>query len=767
MDMDTYGNDDQKLKAEIDWRDYWAVVLKRKWTIIPFALVVVATVTIGSFLKNPTYTAKGTLLIEKEPNILSFQDIFQIETYNDDYFQTQFKLLQSRALADDTIDRLKLFESEKFVGNIKNGSAIADKSDTQFRERLIDNFLRRLAVKPIAQTRLVEVNFKDRDPKFAADILNALFDSFIDMNIQKKYEATEQATEFLSNQIADVRAEIQEKEKKLGEYGAEKNIIALSDKETTIVEKLGELNRALTQAQLDRVNKETYYNEIRIASPDYIPEALANPLIQTLREDYARLTREYLMKSETFKPEYPEMQRLKAELDSAKESLTNETQNIIKGAYSDYQAAFKKEKSLEEVFNLQKQAAINLNSNAILYNSLKTEVENKKSLLESLLTRQSETGVSARLKGLRTSNIWIVDRAKPPLYPSSPKKKLNIALAMIVGLFGGLGLAFLFERLDDSVKSFQDVEKYAGLPSLGVVPAFSPNGIGKDRAKGAKAGGITIKLKEPHKKKKKVKNGQWLLDGGREEKNDGDIKEPPRRAEKTDVLGTPEPESIELIAHFAPKSSISENYRSIRTTLLLSAADAKLRYLVVTSPLPQEGKTVTISNLAVTFAQAGKRVLIVDSDLRKPRQHKIFGIKNLDGLTNYLSAQVDFKGLIKSTHIPDLYLINAGPVPPNPVELLSSEKMGATIDSLKEYFDYILFDSPPLLPVSDAVVLGPKIDGVILVAWGGKTNRDALKRAKEKLDLHQIKCAGVIINNISLDEHDYFYMKHYYHYYGT
>jgi succinoglycan biosynthesis transport protein ExoP len=365
--MDNYGSDKQTANGEFNLREYWAVILKRKWTIISFALIVFVVVTIGSFVIKPTYTAKGTLLIEKEPNILSFEDIFQIETFNDDYFQTQYKLLQSRALADDTIDRLKLYENEKFVGNIKQEGVVPDQSGTKFREKLLDHFLDRLGVKPIRQTRLVEVSFEDHDPKFAADILNALFDSFIDMNIQKKFLATEQATEFLTNQIDSVRAEIAEKEKKLGEYGAEKNIIALSDKETTIVEKLGELNRALTEAQIERVKKETYYNEIRITSPDYIPEALTNALIQGLREDYARLTREYMKKSETFLPDYPEMQRLKTELDSAKESLKNETQNLIKGAYSDYQAALKKEKSLEEVFNNQKQEAIQLNSNAIFY----------------------------------------------------------------------------------------------------------------------------------------------------------------------------------------------------------------------------------------------------------------------------------------------------------------------------------------------------------------------------------------------------------------
>ena len=763
--MANYRREDQRDNTKTELQDYLGIILKRKWTIVSFALVVLTTVAISSFLAKPTYTAKGTLLLEKEANILSFQDIFQIETFNDDYFQTQYKLLKSRTLANDTIDRLKLYENENFIGKPKKAGVLPDKSDTRFRENLINIFLSRLGIVPISETRLVEVYFSANDPQFAADALNALFDSFIDMNIQKKFQATEQATEFLSDQIASIRTDIEEKEIELGEYGAEKNIIALSDKETTIVEKLGQFNRALTEAQLDRVNKETYYNEIRVASPDYIPEGLTNPLIQKLREEYARLTREYLKQSETFKPEYPEMQRLKAELDSATESLKNETQNLIKGAYSDYQAALKREQSLERVFNKQKQEAIQLNSNAILYNSLKIEVENNKSLLDSLLKRQSETGLSARLKGLRTSNVWIVDRATAPLSPSSPKKKRNIALAMIIGLFGGLGLAFLLERFDNSVNNFQDVEKYAGVPSLGIVPTFSADGFKKSSAKAAKAGRVKLRVNELRTSKRESEANRWLLGGGREEKRGAGEPESARLAERKEAE-LPEARSIELITHFSPKSNISENYRSIRTTLLLSQADSALRYFVVSSPLPEEGKSITISNLAVTFAQAGKRVLLIDSDLRKPRQHRIFQIKNLHGLTNYLSSQADLKDLEKATPIANLYLINAGPVPPNPVELLGSERMGNLIDSMKKRFDYILFDTPPLLPVSDAVVLGTKIDGMILVIRGGKTTREALIRAKEKLDLHQIKCAGVIINGVNLNEHDYYYMKHYYHYYG-
>ena len=735
--MEKYYIEEEVRGQEFNLRDYWMVLLKRKWTVAVFAIPLFAVVTIYSFVARPSYTAKGTLLIEKEPNILTFEEVFQIETFLDDFFQTQFKLLQSRSLANNVIDKLKLDENEKFAGKAivreKEKRAAGGAVDARSRTTLIEKFLGKLAVKPIRQTRLVEVQFKDRDPKFAADVVNALFESFIDMSVELKFATTEQATEFLAKQITGLRSEIEVKQREMQKYGAEKNIIALSETETTIIEKLGELNKALTAAQIDRVRKEVYYNEIKNASPDNIPEGMTNVLIQRLREDYVRMSREYSKKAETFRDDYPEMQGLKAELESAKSLLENETNNLIKAAYSDYQTAYKRERSLDDVFNKQKQEAIQLNSNAILYNSLKIEIENKNNLLESLIKRESETGVAARLKGLRTSNIRVVDKAEVPLYPSSPRKKLNMLLALMMGLFGGVGLALLFDHLDNSVKSHEDVEKATGMATLGIVPAFSQNGFSRGYGYGYGARrGVKVKIE----------------------------------GVKAAEMAEPEVKSIELIAHLSPKSNLAESYRTIRTSLLLSSADKKPKSIVVTSALPEEGKSATLCNLAVTLAQAGKTVLIVDSDFRRPTQHKIFKIRNINGLTNYLTSEMELKALVKETGIPKLYLINVGPVPPNPAELLGSEKMGNLIESLKQWFDFILFDSPPVLTVSDAMVLGPKIDGIILVVWGGKTAKDALKQAKERLDMLKVKCLGVVINNLNIQEHDYYHMHHHYHYYG-
>lgn len=712
--------------GEIDLRKYIDIIVRQRWVIISVTIIAMVITLLVSFTMRPVYTARGTVMIEKEPNILSFEEIFQVETFRDDYFQTQYKLLQSRSLAERTIEKLKLWQKEEFSGR-KPATAV-NWNEPVFRRKLIDEFLGRLEVKPIRMTRLVEVAFKAHDPQLAADCVNTLFDCFVDMNIETKYEATEQATEFLSQQIEDLKKEISQKEQELQNYGQEKDIVILSDKETTILDKLNEVNKALTEAQIDRVRKEAYYNEIKNASPEYIPEAMSNPLIQRLREDYLKLSREYAKMQEQFQPDYPEMQRLKAELDTARDLLKNETEGLVKAAYSEYQAALKKERSLKELFERQKEEAFRLNSNAILYNSLKIELENKKSLLESLLKRQSETGVSARLRGLRTSNIRVVDRADLPISPSSPKKLRNLLLALFLGLFGGVGLAFVMEYLDNTVKSAEEVGRYTGLPTLGVVPAF-----GED-----------------------ANQGYGYYAYGRK-KGEGQSQEKKEGGEKF--------QNIELIVHFAPESAFSENYRSLRTALLLSSPQSSLKTIMVTSPLPEEGKSATISNLAVSLAQTGKKTLLIDADLRRPKQHQIFKMKNHEGLTSYLALDLTLEKLIKPTIVPSLYLINSGPIPPNPAELLGSDKMARLLSFLKNQFDFILIDTPPILTVTDAQIVGKLVDGLVLVVQAGKTPRDALVQTRELIDLLKLRTFGVVVNGLNLDSHGYYYRHYYRRYY--
>jgi len=749
---------------EINLRDYWERLLRRKTTVITVTLGVLVLGTFWTFIQKPVYTAKTQLLIEKEPNILSFDQVLQIEAMRDDFYQTQYRLLSGRGLADSVVERLKLYENPEFVGRADKRKKPVDPTNHAFRESLIDGFLGRLAVRPVRLTRLVDVSFEARDPKLAADCVNELAAAFIDLNINMKYAATEQATTFLSEQIKGLQTEIEQKEGQLQGLEAEANIVALSDNETTVIDRLSQLNKALTEAQIERSQKEASWNGLKNIGPDYVPEAFSNPIIQKLREDYVRLKRETQKLEERFQPDYPELQRMKVETESARKSLEAETQNLVKGAYSEYQTALKRERSLQEEFDQQKTAAFKMNSSAVQYNGLKVEIQNKKTLLDSLLRRESETGVEARLKGLRTSNIRVVDRARVPVRPSSPNKKRNLILALLLGLGGGVGLAFLFDFLDNSVKTSEDVERYSGLPTLGVVPKFSLEGAAKSysygrRLKSAPAAPAQLGpgTEKPEGEGAGDGAAQTAAAAGKAGQREGG------KPFLVEVEKSERPGSIELVPHYFPNSRLAESYRSIRTALLLSSADNPVKTIAVTSALPGEGKTVSVANLGITLAQSGKTVLIVDADLRRPRQHRLFKVKNTFGLTTYLTDSVELRSVVKSTEIPSLFVVNAGPIPPNPAELLGSEKMAKFVRMMAEECDYVLFDLPPMLEISDALVLGAKVDGMVLIVQGDKTSREALKKAREKLDLLKVRTIGVIINNITMPHHGYYYSKDYYH----
>lgn len=726
---------------------YWHTILKWKWSVLIIFFMAVTAATIFSFVVPPVYTAKGTVWIEDEPKILPFDDVQPLDAGTN--LQSHSRLLQSRALAAGTIEKLKLYENPDFAGNPKGGKKAVDPSDPVFREQLTEDFLKSISVSPVMGTRLVDVQFSNRNPKLAAEILNALFDGYIEMIVQKRFATSEQATKFLNTQIAALRSEIEDAETKLNKYGSEKDILPLTAAEAPTITRLAEVNKALTAATLERINKFNYYNQLKSARLGELPEVPNGSLIQKLREQYLTLSREYDKRLTTVRPEYPDMQRLKSELDSATESLQKETQNLIRTASADYQAALQKEESLRRLLEDKKNEAYKANSNSVIYNSLRIELDNKKALLEALSKRQSETDVSSRLKGLEALNVWIVDRAALPLRPAFPNKRKNLLIGLLLGLGGGIGLALFIEYLNNTVKTSKDITTATGLPTLGVIPAFdtetSPKG---PRAELSRLAGILWgknRASENSPGKRKVEAGSFLASSNQ-----------PAQADNGFGRG-----KIELIASREPNSIQAESYRSIRTTLLVSSPPGKIKSILITSPLAREGKSATLANMAITLSQAGKRVVIVDADLRKPKQNRMFGINSGWGLTHFVSSFIDAADLVRPTQFPNLFLITSGPIPASPIELLTSEKMDHLIAFLKRSFDYILFDTPPILAVSDALAIGPMIDGVILVARGGQTPLPALKQAKQKIDTHKIKCLGVILNGVNLVEQDGYYAKQY------
>jgi len=737
-------------KPVISIQHYWHILLKWKWTALLFFLAVVGGVTLFSFLTPRSYTANGSIWVEEQMNILPFEDVQRSDSTNSSP-QSYSQLLQSRALAAKVIEKLKLYENPLFAGKPRKGEKLPAPSDRVFMELLIQKFQASISVRPIERTRLLEVTYTDRDPRFASETLNTLFDEYIGLIINQRYEASARATQFLKEQITAVRSEIEESEKKLSEYGSAKNILPLTAAETPTITRLSEVNKALTDATINRVNKYDFYTQLKSGTIADIPgSSNGSPSpVQSLRDKYATLSQEYARRLATLRPEYPEMQRLKSEIDSVKETLRMESAKMTETAYADYQAALNKEQSLKGLLEQLRTEAFKANSSSIVYNSLSIGLENKKALLESLTKRQSETDLSSRLKSYEAANIWIVDRANLPLVPTSPNRRKNLLMGLLAGLAGGIGLALLLEHMNNTVKTSKEVTSSTGLPTLGVVPSFDA----EINARGPKSEFARLSSVLSGKgESKKIKT----------RRHKGDIR---TLADKTGQLSrAPLKDSIELIPTREPHSIQAESYRSIRTTLLVSSSPGIIKTILITSPLAREGKSVTVANMGVALSQANKRVVIVDTDLRKPKQNRIFGINSGWGLTHYVSSEMDAADLARPTQVPNLFLIGSGPLPSNPVELLTSDKMDYLIAFLKRNYDYILLDSPPLLAVSDALALGPIIDGVILVVRGGQTPVPALKQAKQKIDAHKLKCLGVILNGVNLVEQDGYYAKQYYQY---
>ncbi len=698
-------------RKEIDLLEYARVVVKRKWVLVTFAAVLMALAAVYSFTRKPLYRATATLLID-EPgaSLLNIQDILNAGAYYRSdylgtYFNTQLRLLTSRSLAERVSKRLNIAARPEF----RPARPAAGAGDASYAYDILGG----LSIAPIPETRLVYVSYVSPHAALSADVVNALVEEFVDFSVETRYEATKQTSEFLTEQVALLREDLKRKEEDLQKYGTEKNLLYLSDNESTVVNNFASVNTALTTAQIERYAKEAAYRELRSLSVDALPESVSNPTIQALKTQYSQVKAEYEEKGKIYRPEYPEMVQLKARLDATRGTLQEEIRKAVDAAESDYRAALKKENSFQGLLDEQRGDVTRMNKNAIFYHTLRTEVENMRTLLSTLVAKQNEIQVSSQLGGLRTSNIKVVDRALVPRAPFTPNVRRNLLMALLVGLFGGLGLIFLVESLDNTVKGPEDVEKLAGLPSLGIIPFLTADGG----------------------RKKSDVYGSYRSYGA-------DAAKP----EET----LPQVREIELINHLYPKFSIAEDYRTVRTSILFSHADAAPKTIAFTSTLPQEGKTATVSNLAVSFAQLEGRVLLVDADLRKPRLSKIFNLRNASGLSSYLAGKGSFDEVVQKTSIENIWTVPSGPHPPNPAELLNSKRMKDLLAEAKERFNVVLLDTPPVLAVIDPVIVASLADSTVIVVRAGKTTRRPLLRAIEEVRKSKADIIGVVFNEVRI-----------------
>jgi len=719
-------------EKEVNLRDYWKVVRKRQWIIIAFFLIVVITTAIGTFTMKPIYRGSTTIQINKEnPQIVDFKEIFAVNTMDMDYYQTQYKVLESRSLARRVIHSLKLTEhpeflpkpetpfqkwraniltpvSDLFTSSNKSSSPNKDQSESEKETALINQFLGKLKIEPIRNSRLVKIHFDSIYPELSSQVSNTLAPTYIQQNLESRFIATQQAKEWLTGQLEDLKAKVERADEALQAFGSKHDIISLEEKENVTVQRLTELNEVLTRTESDRMAKEALYKQTRDRNSDVLPSILENKLIMDLRQAYIQLEAQYMKFSETFKPEYPEMIRLKSQMQAIQKRTDIEINKIITGIKNDYELSLRKESLLREAFEKQKAKTQEMKERAIQYNILKREADTNKDIYKGLLQRMKEAGVSA---GIMASNIQVVDQAELPTKPYKPNKRLNLLLAAVVGLFLGVGLAFFFEYLDNTVKTPEDVEQLIRLPSFGMVPEIS------------------------YERQRRLESGKSY--------------------------------PVELITFGHPKSMLSEAYRNIRTSILLSFSEKPPKRIAISSPNPSEGKTTTVINTAIALSQTGAQVIIIDSDMRKPRVHKIFNEENGAGLSSFLSGNANLESVIKKSDVPNLCYIPSGPIPPNPSELIGSKLFKSMMESLGERFDHIVLDSPPVLGFADTMIISTSVDGVILVVWGGKTPRETLQRAKEVLHQVNAKILGVVINRIDIQRSDYgYYYYKYQHYYG-
>ena len=729
-----------------DLRAYWRIIKKRRWTILSIVAILLTIGLIASIKQKPVYRTTTLLEIQKEnPNILTVQELFQFEDVSDNYLETQYKVLQSETLARRVIDELHLDRLTEFnasrlyfwnVSQQNAGSGDSSSPDFLTMQRVLRRFEERLSIEPVRRSRLVRVSFESQDPQLAAKITNSLATNYIQGNLENRWESTQKASEWLSQQLQSIKSNLEKSEDDLQQYAEANGLLFLeSDKGDTqniIDERLRQLQEELTKAQADRYVKESLYRLVETGDFSSLSGVVDNRLMQDLTVRIADLERQKAELAPVFSDTYPKVKTIQSQIDRTEQLLTQERKRAADRFINDYNAAVRRESLVRQAFEEQRKQANLIAGRAVQYNILKREVDTNKQLYEGLLQRLKEAGVSA---GLKASNIRIVDAAVPPTNPVKPRILLNLILALALGLSAGLATAFLKEHLDNTLKTPQDIENFLRLPALALIPSLASLAARKKAVYGMAVHRPSIAGPNGHSVTldKKLQAG-WIHIKG----NGG-----------------------------TQDNVLSEAFRGLRTSVLLSTAGRPPRSLTFASAEPGEGKTTVACNLAMSLAQLGKRVLLIDADLRRPSVHKLLNIENRSvGVVTFLTGQEEWTSLIRATATRGLDSLLCGPVPPNPSELLSSDRMQVLIQEAMAEYNFVLLDSPPLLNVADGRILTTLVEGAILVVKAGSTPRELVHRAHLSVRDVGARLIGVILNNVDMRQGGYYGSYYRYHEYG-
>jgi polysaccharide biosynthesis transport protein len=712
--------------------DYVRVLVKRKWTVLACLFTIFSVVAIASLKMTPVYEASGSIAINKpDSGLVNFNNspTFNLDYYDPTELETEVKILQSDLLALQVVKELGLDRRPEFSGKTAPLPSSLDlapdplQADPVRTSGLLASFRGNLKVTLAPNTKIIEVHFRNPDKDLAANVVNTLMSTYTENNFKSRFDSTMQASDWLSKQLVDLQMKVETSQEKLVRYQKEHEILGIDEKQNITTAKLDELNKALTAAESERMDKESVYRLVESGDADTIASAVssidasgagsqtASNLLENLRSKEADLKIQAADLNTQFGPSYPKLVTINNQLKEIDAQLLVETKKVAGKIRGQYMAALQRENMLHDALEKQKQEENKLNESAIEYSILKRDLESYRQLYEGLMEKMKEAGVSA---GLKSNNFRIVDVARVPSYPIEPNIPRNLAFAFLLGLTSGVGLAFLLEGLDNTVRTTEQAQMISGLPPLGMIPMGSRN---------TRDGANTKRL----------------------------------------VIATSK-EAVELVTQVRPQSQMAESYRALRTSLLLSNLGAPPKVIMVTSALPQEGKTTTSINCAVVLAQKGIRVLLIDADLRRPSIHKTLGMGPRSGLSNVLTGSATLQQAItRSPVLPNLSILPAGTPPPNPAELLASSNMRDVLDELRGQYDHIVVDTPPTLSVTDAVVLSPRADAIVLVIRSGQTTKQALRRSRDVLMQVNAKVSGVLLNAVDLSSPDYYY---YYEYKG-
>jgi len=715
--------------------DYLRVLFKRRWVALPGFLLVFLTGAIGTIRAVPVYEARTQLLVEKDARRVTTLNTALDGTEgieNDDFYPTQYNILQSRTLATRTLtalDGAKLAEKQPassggfafsvsgLIGSVRSGASsmvskakpapIADPEphETTMQSHRIDGLLGSLKVEQVRMARLFNLRFRSTDPQYAAAAVNMLAQEYRNQSLDFRLASSREAAEYLGKQLIEQRTRVNESEMALQRFKERHNTVSVDDKQNIIVQRLGALSSNLTSAQIYRSEKEEAYNQILSlqkegVSIDAVPSIRSNEAVIRAKADIANYkARDAEFAAQNLAPKMSERVSLANQIQAAELRLKEETEKAVSNVRNEYEMAKNKEAQLQKDLDKQKGEVIGVDSLTMQYAALVREAESNRKLYENLLERTKESGAAGEFRG---SNVSIVDKAEVPRTPVLPQVKRDLMVAAFGGCLLAFALAFGFEYIDSRIKTPDEVKAYLNMPCLGMVPV--------------------VPIKNQH--------GETPLLNG------------------------------EATAAF------SEAIRAVRTAVLFASADEGARSIVVTSTGPHEGKTLVASSLAIALAQTGQRTIVLDADMRRPRMHEALGRSQEPGLSNLLVGDSVLTDAVRPTTIQNLWILPAGHIPPNPAELLGSKKYDELLAELKRRFDTVIIDAPPVMPVTDAALLAHTAGGVLFVIGAEMTPRQSAAAAIEQLSNANAKFLGAVLNRVHIERHAYYYSAYYHKAYG-